>query len=149
MSTPGTGTASSTSSSRPAAAPDRVIVTEPQNNGVAFAVRGAHPHLVIAQRAADIQGLQLLESCSSRWIFDVTTRRFRRTPRDTAVWLKSPDDWMDYHRLDVDHDRSCFVVGLDEGGTRKLRAWLHSEPCDRCGRPRLARHERGTDDGEK
>lgn len=112
---------------------ERAIVIEPQRNGVLIAVRRAHPHHVIPGRA-ELQGLQLLESCSFRWIFDATTHRFRRTPRDAGVWLDSHEAWTEYHRLEIDEWRSCFVVGLDEGGTRILRAWLHAEPCDRCGR---------------
>jgi hypothetical protein len=83
---------------------------------------------------ADIQGLQLLESCSFRWIFDGATHRFRRTPRDAGVWLESSAAWTEYHHLEIDDARSCFVVGLDEAGTRVLRAWLHTDPCRRCGR---------------
>lgn len=82
----------------------------------------------------DIQGLLLLESCSFRWIFDVAAHRFRRTPRDARVWLDSTESWTEYHTLDIDDSRSCFVVGLDEAGTHMLRAWLHTDPCARCGR---------------
>jgi hypothetical protein len=82
---------------------------------------------------AEIQGLQLLESCSFRWIFDGATRRFRRTPRDAAVWFEWPGEWTGYHHLEIDEARSCFSVGLDEAGTRVVRAWLHSDPCRRCG----------------
>ena len=88
----------------------------------------------VAPGRAEIQGLQLLESCSFRWIFDGATHRFRRTPRDAAVWFESPADWTEYHRLEIDDARSCFVVGLDEERTRVVRAWLHSDPCPRCGR---------------
>ena len=92
-----------------------------------------HPSRVMSGRA-DIQGLQLLESCSFRWIFDGAAHRFRRTPRDARVWLDSAAVWTEYHHLEIDDSRSCFVVGLDEAGTRFLRAWLHTDPCDRCGR---------------
>lgn len=91
-----------------------------------------HPPRVVPGRA-EIQGLQLLESCSFRWIFDGATHRFRRTPRDAAVWSESPADWTDYHHLEIDDARSCFVVGLNEARTSVLRAWLHSDPCRRCG----------------
>lgn len=92
-----------------------------------------HPSRVMPGRA-DIQGLKLLESCSFHWIFDGATRRFRRTPRDASVWPESSGAWTEYHRLEIDDARSCFVVGLDETGTRVLRAWLHTDPCHRCGR---------------
>ena len=92
-----------------------------------------HPSQVMPGRAS-IQGLQLLESCSFHWIFDGATRRFRRTPRDAAVWPGSPEAWTEYQHLEIDDARSCFVVGLDKAGSRVLRAWLHIEPCQRCGR---------------
>jgi hypothetical protein len=92
-----------------------------------------HPSQVMPGRAS-IQGLQLLESCSFHWIFDGATRRFRRTPRDAAVWPESSEAWTEYHHLEIDDARSCFVVGLDSAGSRVLRAWLHTEPCHRCGR---------------
>lgn len=82
---------------------------------------------------AEIQGLQLLESCSFRWIFDAATHRFRRMPRDAAVWFESLAEWTEYHHLQIDEARSCFVVGLDEARTRVVRAWLHSDPCRHCG----------------
>jgi hypothetical protein len=91
------------------------------------------PPRVVPGRA-EIQGLQLLESCSFRWIFDGATNRFRRTPRDAAVWSESLADWTEYHHLEIDEARSCFVVRLDEERTRVVRAWLHSDPCRRCGR---------------
>jgi hypothetical protein len=92
-----------------------------------------HP-LWATQGRPDIQGLQLLESCSFRWIFDVGAHRFRRSPRDARVWLDSSEAWTEYHSLDIDESRSCFAVALDEAGTRMLRAWLHTDPCHRCGR---------------
>ena len=91
-----------------------------------------HPSRVMSGRA-EVQGLQLLESCAFHWIFDGATRRFRRTPRDAMV-LDAPDEWSEYHRLEIDDARSCFAVGLDEAGTRVLRAWLHTEPCPHCER---------------
>ena len=92
-----------------------------------------HPSRVTPGQA-DIQGFQLLESCSFHWIFDGPTHRFRRTPRDAGVWLESSAAWTGYHHLEIDDARSCFIVGLDEAGTRVLRAWLHTDPCRRCGR---------------
>lgn len=90
-----------------------------------------HPRPVIAGRA-DIEGLWLLESCAYNWIFDGATQLFRRMPRDTTVDLDVPAAWTPYHQLEVDEARSCFVVTLDEAGTRLLRAWLHTDPCSLC-----------------
>jgi hypothetical protein len=92
-----------------------------------------NPSRVMPGRA-EIQGLQLLESCSFRWIFDATTHRFRRTPRDARVCLDAPEAWTGYHHLEIDAARSCFVVELDEGRSRLLRAWLHTDGCHRCRR---------------
>jgi hypothetical protein len=83
---------------------------------------------------ADIGGLRLLESCSFRWIFDVARHRFLRRPIDATVWIEAPEAWAEYHRLEVDDTRSCFVVELNETRTRTLRAWLHTDTCRRCGR---------------
>lgn len=99
-----------------------------------------HPSTAMPGRA-DVQGLQLLESCSFHWIFDGTTRRFRRTPRNAMVWLDTPAEWTEYHHFEIDEARSCFVVGLDEAGTGVLRDWLHADPCHRCERDRTSSDE--------
>ena len=90
-----------------------------------------HPPAATRGRA-EIQGLQVLESCAFTWIFDAATRRFRRVPRHAGVGLDVPAGWMPYHRLEVDGSRASFLVALNEAGTRMLRAWLHFDPCDRC-----------------
>jgi hypothetical protein len=90
----------------------------------------------------DIQGLLLLESCSFRWIFDVAAHRFRRSPRDARVWLEPDEMWTEYHALHIDDSRSCFVVELDAARTHTLRAWLHTDPCDRCGRDAVSSGDR-------
>lgn len=81
---------------------------------------------------AEVQAVQILESCSFTWIFDTATHRFRRVPRDATVSLELPAPWASYRRLDIDDDRSCFTLELDDGA--RIRAWLHAEPCSRCGR---------------
>jgi len=77
---------------------------------------------------ADIEGLHLLESCAFTWIFDRATLRFRRMPRNAMVTHDVPAAWTPYHRLEIDEARSCFMVALDEAGTRILRARLQVEP---------------------
>jgi hypothetical protein len=82
-----------------------------------------HPSRVMTGRA-DVQGLQLLESCSFRWIFDGATRRIRRTPRDATVrdgtstgeLQQSILAWKE--QLRVRHAR--LVLGRD-GGRHPLR----------------------------
>ncbi len=81
---------------------------------------------------AEIQDVQVLDSCAFTWIFDGATRLFRRIPRYAHVSLDAPSPWTPYHRLDIDSRRSCFVVRFNEEETRLLRAWLHVDPCDRC-----------------
>ncbi len=81
---------------------------------------------------AEVQALRILESCSFTWIFDGATHRFRRVPRDATVSLELPGPWARYRRLDIDDDRSCFTLELEDG--IRIRAWLHTEPCPRCGR---------------
>ncbi|HVW32301.1 MAG TPA: hypothetical protein VHL53_07165 [Acidimicrobiia bacterium] len=76
--------------------------------------------------------LQVLESCSSTWVFDTGARQFRRLPRNTSVTLEVPGDWTPYVSLHLDEVGSWFVVQLDATGTRLLRAWLHGDPCPRC-----------------
>jgi hypothetical protein len=50
------------------------------------------------------------------------------------VSLAVPSTWTAFHRLEIDGSGSSFMVGLDPDGTRLLRAWLHTDPCRRCGR---------------
>ncbi len=80
----------------------------------------------------DMAGLQVLESCSSTWIFDGASHRFRRVPHGAPVSLAVPALWAEYHRLELDESRSSFTVELDPHGTRLLRVSLHSDPCRRC-----------------
>src|SRR5688500_13834907 len=83
------------------------VVIELQGNGVLFADRtadslfpGRHPraaprrteamieHWAAALSGrADMAGLQVLESCSSTWIFDEAAHRFRRVSRGAPVSL--------------------------------------------------------------
>lgn len=92
-----------------------------------------HPSRVLPGRA-DSDGLQVLESCSFRWIFDEATHRFRRTPSAAKLQLDVPAEWSEYHHLEIDDSRCRFLVQLDDTGTRLLRASIHREPCQRCGR---------------
>lgn len=81
---------------------------------------------------SDMAGLQVLESCSSTWIFDEVSHRFRRMPRGAPVSLAVPARWAEYHRIELDRSRSSFTVELDPHGTRLLRVSLHHDPCSRC-----------------
>ena len=90
-------------------------------------------HLAAAFRVrADMAGLQVLESCSSTWIFDEASHRFRCVPRGAPVSLAVPARWSEYHRIELDESRSRFTVELDPDGTRLLRVALHRDPCPRC-----------------
>jgi hypothetical protein len=81
----------------------------------------------------DMAGLHVLESCSSTWVFDGASQRFRRVPRGAPVSLAVPARWAEYHRLEIEESRSYFTVELDPEATRLLRVSLHREPCPRCG----------------
>ena len=77
-------------------------------------------------------GLQLIESCNSTWLFDTRNKRFRRVPRGMAIDLPAAGDWERYVKLEVDADTGAFLVTLNESGTRLLRSFRHTEPCDQC-----------------
>jgi len=79
-----------------------------------------------------VEGLHLLESCAFTWIFDSTSRHFRRIPRAARVGHDAWSTWTTYDHLEIDGARGCFVVVLDEERGRVLRAWLHADPCRRC-----------------
>jgi hypothetical protein len=116
-----------------------VIVIEAQRNGVLFAVSGAHPHLGAGTTGPRRERATMLQhphraTPGGAEIQGAGARQFRRTPRNARVWFESAEAWTDYHRLEVDDAHCSFVVALDEAGTRILRAWLHTDPCDRCGR---------------
>jgi len=88
--------------------------------------------LRVVTRRARIEGLRVLQSCTSTWMFDGAGRRFCRIPRDATVTATFPRAWSPYERLEIDELRSCFVVVFDQARTRIVRTWLHVEPCARC-----------------
>ena len=68
-------------------------------------------------------------NAAASWVMDSTPSR--------SIWTAGQAvaaAWTKYHSLEIDEARSCFVVELEEGGTRMLRAWLHTDPCGRCSR---------------
>jgi hypothetical protein len=78
-------------------------------------------------------GLQVIESCNSTWLFDTRNKRFRRVPRGMAVDLPAAGDWERYVKLEIDLESDAFLVTLNESGTRLLRSFRHTEPCEQCG----------------
>ncbi|HET9441694.1 MAG TPA: hypothetical protein VFO65_00135 [Acidimicrobiales bacterium] len=78
--------------------------------------------------------LQVVESCSYRWLFDRERRRFRREPRGARLGGFVDTPWQEYHRLDFPDGGDSFVVALDARGTRLMSAPGHGESCA-CGRP--------------
>lgn len=97
----------------------------------------------IAQAVEDVEvagsAVRILESCHSIWIFEPARSRFRRVPKGTRLDMPSPEsDWAPYHRLEVEPSTGAFSVGLNEGGTRVLRSWLHIEPCRHCATDQTA-----------
>ena len=78
-------------------------------------------------------GLEVIESCNSTWLFDTRNKRFRRVPRGMPVDLPAAADWERYVKFEIDIDSGAFLVTLNESGTRLLRSFRHTDPCDQCG----------------
>ncbi|HZQ85340.1 MAG TPA: hypothetical protein VFA83_10905 [Acidimicrobiales bacterium] len=75
----------------------------------------------------------VIESCNSTWLFDHDKARFRRVPRGTPLDLPAPEaEWQRFHRLEVDPDTDAFLVHLNESGSRLLRSFRHTPPCQQC-----------------
>ena len=80
------------------------------------------------------EGLFILESCHSTWIFDTDRLRFRRVLKGLALDVHAATTaWRDYFGLEVDPVSESFVVLLNPEGTRLLRSWRHVEHCPQCG----------------
>lgn len=79
---------------------------------------------------------RVLDSCSFTWVFDEKRRRFRRLPRGASLDVPAPaEDWITYHRLEMNGARGSFAVFADVGGTQVFRCWVHRDPCPRCQPP--------------
>ncbi|MCA1844884.1 MAG: hypothetical protein LC792_17165 [Actinobacteria bacterium] len=108
-----------------------------------------HPRPVIAGRA-DIDGVQLLESCAYTWVFDGAALLFRRMPRDATVDLDVPRAW-----LHTDPSPRCYVEWqpLSEA-MRSIRWWKQrlnvvDQRFPRAGRHQLFRPFGGWPAGER
>ena len=80
--------------------------------------------------------MERIDSCHSIWLFDTERKRFRRVPRGTN--LDSPalaSDWEPYFGLEIAPESGAFAVALNEGRTRLLRSWRHTNPCEHCAAP--------------
>jgi hypothetical protein len=75
-----------------------------------------------------------LESCHSRWIFDIEHHRYRRVLRGPEFEKRMvATEWRSFHELNIDQDSDSFVVLLNQEGTRMLRSWRHREDeCPNC-----------------
>lgn len=80
-------------------------------------------------------GTVTLDSCHSRWVFDVDQRRYRRTPKGPGLEGRMVmTQWRPYHELHIDPESDAFVVVLNDAGTRMLRSWRHTKAvCPQCG----------------
>ena len=79
-------------------------------------------------------GLFILESCHSTWIFDTDRRRFRRVLKGLAMDAHAATTaWRPYFDLEIDPISESFVVLLNPEGSRLLRSWRHVEQCPQCG----------------
>ncbi len=79
-------------------------------------------------------GLLVLESCHSTWVFDAEKMRFRRILKGLEMDARQASTaWRPYFGLDMDPLSESFVVLLNAEGTRLLRSWRHVEHCPQCG----------------
>jgi hypothetical protein len=79
-------------------------------------------------------GIAILESCHSTWIFDTERMRFRRILKGLALDAHAATTaWRAYFGLEIDEISESFVVLLNPEGTRLLRSWRHVEQCSQCG----------------
>lgn len=72
---------------------------------------------------ADVGGnpIEIVESSTSRWLFDRARRRFLRLPRDLELdvsVLALP--WQQYSHVNLDDDGGDVVVTLADGGLVRL-----------------------------
>jgi hypothetical protein len=80
------------------------------------------------------QGLTVLESCHSTWLFDPARMRFRRILKGLDMDAhNATTSWRPYYGLEIDPLSESFVVILNAEGTRLLRSWRHMEHCPQCG----------------
>lgn len=76
----------------------------------------------------------VFESCNSTWIFDTEGMRFRRILKGIEVEDHPvATQWRPYAGIEYSDDSESFTVVLNEGGTRLLRSWRHTEACTQCG----------------
>ena len=79
------------------------------------------------------EGLLVLDSCHSTWVFEGAARRFRRVLKgldiDPAI---AATDWRPYERLELAEGSEAFVVVLNSSGTRRIRSWRHVDGCEQC-----------------
>jgi hypothetical protein len=79
-------------------------------------------------------GLFVLESCHSTWIFDTERLRFRRILKGLELDAHAATtSWRPYFGLEIDPISESFVVLLNPEGSRLLRSWRHVEHCSQCG----------------
>ncbi len=77
--------------------------------------------------------LVVLESCHSTWLFNTTTKRFKRLLKGLGLDpLLAMTCWRSYERLELAEDSKAFVVLLDPLGRRRICSWRHVEGCEEC-----------------
>ena len=83
---------------------------------------------------SETEGLLILESCHSTWVFDTENMRFRRILKGLHLDAhQASTAWRAYFGLELDPYSESFVVLLNADGTRLLRSWRHVEHCSQCG----------------
>jgi hypothetical protein len=77
--------------------------------------------------------MERIESCHSVWLFDTERMRFRRVLKETSLDTPALEsDWEPYYGLELAPESGAFAVALNESGTRLLRSWRHTTPCEHC-----------------
>lgn len=96
--------------------------------------RGADWGMIRGVEADPTDGLLVLESCHSTWLFDTGPMRFRRILKGLDLDARNASTaWRPYFGLELDPLSESFVVLLNPEGTRLLRSWRHVERCPQCG----------------
>jgi hypothetical protein len=79
------------------------------------------------------QGVVVLESCHSTWIFDPRRLQFRRLLKGVEIGShRVLTDWRPYWQVRVDPEGEGFTVYLNSSRTRLIRSWRHSQHCSQC-----------------
>lgn len=87
----------------------------------------------IQQQQSTEEGVFVLDSCNSTWVFDTVGKRFRRLLKGLQVdHVVASTEWRSYDRIELSEESEAFTVVLNAAGTRRIRSWRHVEGCQQC-----------------